>query len=177
MELRKIVANTNSETNLLKYLKIYNDSPLAVNVEKGHLNIYNMLIENNFDQVIRHIVQDSDEEIAMTFAYKVYLSCLFTKRGENYNETNNYGESPLHIAAREGYLSVCHLFINNLERTTFREAKVGDTPLHCAARNGNLAICRLFINKLKDKNPGSINGYTPLHFAAMHGYAAQYSQQ
>ena len=69
-------------------------------------------------------------------------------------------------------MSVCHLFINNLVRSTFREAKVGDTPLHCAARNGNLAICRLFINKLKDKNPGSINGYTPLHFTAMHGYAA-----
>ena len=131
-----------------------------------------MLLENDFDHAITHIVQDSNQETAITFAYKVHLSCLFTKRGENYNETNNYGESPLHIAAREEYLSVCHLFINSLERTTFWDAKMGDTPLHFAVRNGNWAICRLFINKLKDKNPGSIKGYTPLHYAAMQGYAS-----
>lgn len=202
MELRQIIVKTNSEANVLKsfakkvclsfygqitsglgeindsaneYCTVYNNSPLESAVEKGHLNICNMLLHNVLDLETRQIVQQYSDENATSFANKVYLSCLFVRRGQNYNGssgTNNYGESPLHIAAKEGFLSVCHLFIDCLETTTVFDGRLGDTPLHLAARNGNLAITRLFIQRLTDKNPGSTNGYTPLHMASMNGHLA-----
>ena len=46
-------------------------------------------------------------------------------------------------------------------------APVGFTPLHYAAHKGRLEAYRMIAQHLKDKNPASKFGATPLHDAAM----------
>ena len=43
------------------------------------------------------------------------------------------------------------------------------TPLHVAAELGRIEIFKLIIQKAEDKNPETIDGSTPMHFAACRG--------
>lgn len=66
------------------------------------------------------------------------------------NERDSFGETALHIAARNGKLGVCRFL---LDHPQFAEANGldarGHTALHLAARNGHTAICDLLVTHEK----------------------------
>ena len=76
---------------------------------------------------------------------------------------------PLHSAAKNGYLEIWHLIVENVQEKNLRNHN-GETPLHYAAQNGHLEICRLIIEKIQEKNPKHQSGWTPLHSAAENGH-------
>ena len=93
--------------------------------------------------------------------------------------------TPLHLAAKNGNLSICKLIINhvldknptasNIDlEVELTEQRIGTrdqwTPLHLAAYNGHFSVCELIINNISRKNPKDDNGWTPLHSAAQNGH-------
>ena len=91
------------------------------------------------------------------------------------------GNTPLHMAAEYGHLSVCELLISWFERAfpeaielehTNAENNSGYTPLHKAAENGHLSVCQFLIGKIEDKNVKEGFGLTPLSCAARKGHSA-----
>ena len=84
-------------------------------------------------------------------------------------EKNQFGETPLHEAAKEGKVSECKLIVDNVE-DKHRKDNDGWTPLHFAALEGHLSFCPLIVNNVEDKNPKSNDGCTPVHLAAYKGH-------
>ena len=86
-------------------------------------------------------------------------------RIEDKNPKGLFGETPLHWAAGEGHYNVCELILENNGNKNPKDDK-GITPLHKAAARNDLEVCKLIIKNLKDdKNPKSLGGWTPFHFA------------
>ena len=92
--------------------------------------------------------------------------------------TDESGMTPLHYAAKYGYISVCQLL---LEKFTDKNPKnvLDETPFALAVQSDNYLVCELIIRKYKEKNPREdlstiLNspdneGMTPLHLAAANG--------
>ena len=98
------------------------------------------------------------------------------------NPANKVGSTPLHVAAKEGYVSICKMIMK--EKKENPKDKEGETPLHGAAENGHLDIYKLIIKNIcgkspkecKDRtvNPRDNTGLSPLHLAAINGHIEIY---
>lgn len=96
-------------------------------------------------------------------------------RGADPNVLNNEGESPLHVACREGRADLVALLLDRGGEIEARDSS-GATPLFFAVMGGNLATIRLLLDrgaKLKAKLPdsaGPMAGTTPLMAAQQFGH-------
>ena len=78
--------------------------------------------------------------------------------------------TPYHIAAADGQLEVCKLFLETLTDKNPYNTQQDFTPLHLAALFGRLEVCKLISESIEDKNPVAIDGWLPLHCAASRGH-------
>ena len=89
-------------------------------------------------------------------------------RGANVNARDEYGWTPLHLAAYRGYAEVARLLLDRGANVDARD-DVGDTPLHWAAHDGHLDVVELLLEHGADVNARAKDGATPLHAAAVNG--------
>ena len=106
-----------------------------------------------------------------------YCANLIKNDAINY-PTDESGMTPLHYAAKYGYISVCQML---LEKFTDKNPKcqLDETPFLLAVESNNYFVCELIIRKCKESYPRRdlftiINspdneGITPLHVAAYKG--------
>ena len=78
--------------------------------------------------------------------------------------------TPLHSAARRGFLDICDLLLKDSRV----EAAVGlgsgwVQPFHLACMSGNRELCELFLRNGADITSNSRSKYTPLHVASYQG--------
>ena len=116
------------------------------------------------------------------------MSCKYWKREKMHVICE---VTPLHLAAKNGNLSVCKLIIENVldknptasnlnpplggrrqydSTKNYMETEDRWTPLHLAASNGHFSVCELIIDNISEKNPEDQFGWTPLHSAAQNGH-------
>eukprot|EP00050_Salpingoeca_kvevrii_P004267 m.248314 g.248314 ORF g.248314 m.248314 type:complete len:342 (+) comp10972_c0_seq22:664-1689(+) len=90
------------------------------------------------------------------------------------DDEDEYNETPLHCAARDGNLYQAKRAIR-LGANIHALGRFNDTPLHYAARSGEEDIARLLISKGADVNRTNKSGQTPLFLAVResHGELAQ----
>jgi len=62
---------------------------------------------------------------------------------EENNPPDDYGNTPLHLAAKEGHLDVCRLIMDQVEDKHPRN-DAGETPLKLALNEGHYNIAELF---------------------------------
>ena len=158
-----------------KYLRKWYMTPLHLAAESGQPGAYHLIMENVVDKNPLNMIADT-------------MGCKYLKR----EKLHEFGvATPLHLAAKNGHLSVCKLIIENVldKNPTASQIKIGDwshlqslygeqrldtrdrwTPLHLAANNGHFSVCELLINNISMKNPEDQHGWTPLHSAAQNGY-------
>lgn len=84
------------------------------------------------------------------------------------NIEDNYGKTPLHIAARSGSLNIVKYLVNKSADINAKD-KYDNTPLHLAADSGELDIVKYLIIKDNNINAEGERGWTPLHIAAKNG--------
>ena len=70
---------------------------------------------------------------------------------EEKNLPDNLGNTPLHVAAKNGHLEVCRAVIGTLDDKNPRNNN-GITPFTLAAQQGHLEICRLIVNQMEAKD-------------------------
>ena len=66
------------------------------------------------------------------------------------NPPNDRRITPLHLAAENGFLSICKYIIDRIDDKNPGD-ETGRTPLHFAAQNGHIGICELIINNTDTK--------------------------
>ena len=81
------------------------------------------------------------------------------------NPADNWGKTPLHMAAENGHIDVYSLICETANnKNPPDEEKV--TPLHLAAEKGLLLMCRAILTYVpEDKNAFDENGKTPCDLA------------
>lgn len=67
------------------------------------------------------------------------------------NDLDQFGQTPLHIAAFEGHIDIVELLVNNSASLSLQD-KNGWTSLHCAASNRHLSIVERLIEAEADLN-------------------------
>ena len=151
-----------------KYLQCLFDTPLHLAADRGQLGAYQLIMEN---------VDNKNPINSIT----PEMRWKYMKRRVVY-ELGSYGITPLHLAAKNGHLSVCKLIIKNVVDKNPAGGKMVTkswmhpvwidqwTPLHLAAYTGHFSVCKLIINNVVEKNPGDQTGWTPLHSAAQNGH-------
>lgn len=95
---------------------------------------------------------------------------IAVEMGCDVNATDNFGETPLHYAAKKGHQTILLFLIQNNAKTNEKNRE-GNTPLHLAVSNGHERCTKALIfcseDGVNDKNN---IGNTPLHIAAKLGY-------
>ncbi len=81
-----------------------------------------------------------------------------------FSKDEQYGQTPLHIAAFYGHKDVAEFLLANKADVNAR-AKNGSTPLHLAAGRGNKEIVELLLANKAEVNAVDNEGWTPLHSA------------
>lgn len=83
---------------------------------------------------------------------------------------DDYGETPLSWAARNGQKEVVEVLLANNVDVNAADNKIGYTPLHCAASKNRKAIVELLLANSADVNARTNEGSASLHFVAFGGY-------
>ena len=80
--------------------------------------------------------------------------------GVDVNATDEYGDTPLHIAVFYGYIGICELLLKNKANVNAINKK-GSTPLHIAELYGYIGICELLLDNGANVNITNEWGDTP----------------
>ena len=155
--LDKIFSNfPKGTTQSQQYFK-WDNTPLHIAAESGHLAAYNLIMENVGDK----------NPIGMNL---VPLKILGVKKPNQLRSDVHTEYTPLHLAAINGHLSTCKLIIENVVEKN-PSNKYLFTPLHAAAANGNYSIFQMIIASIQgNRNPRDILGITPLQIASAYGH-------
>lgn len=86
--------------------------------------------------------------------------------GADINKKNGQGQTPLHIAARNGSKNVAEVLIERGAKVGAKDNE-GRTPLHLASENGHAPVIDLLIANRAQVNSRDKMGRTPLHHAAL----------
>ncbi len=108
---------------------------------------------------------------AAVFSKETFIKPLLAK-GEDLNNVDDFGQTPLMKAAENGNLEIVQLLIENkadVNKSTLasqRSNRVGWTALHFAAMSGENKVIKELVNDSAKINATTENGYTALSVAA-----------
>ena len=160
----ELVAQLDADPTLLEARDAYIDRPpLAWAVEYGHLELAKELLDRGADVHVR------TPRVGLSFRPHEYSEYPVT-RGRN--PRRQYGETPLHIAARRGHREIAALLIErgadvDVRCRTYRD-RWGQTPLGAAAYAGQLGIMKLLLDEGADIEIPRDDGRTPLMAGVRH---------
>ncbi|EDO47344.1 predicted protein, partial [Nematostella vectensis] len=145
-------------------------TPIMLAAENGCFESVRVLLDHNANVDIR----DSENKTVLHYAIgvaEILKEILKVKAGTEISRltSNNYrlGNTPLHYAARHGYISTIHEMF-----TIYLRDVQGQTPLHYAARQGSKKALELILeNKPDCLNVTDKNQNTAIHMAALGGHA------
>jgi hypothetical protein len=90
-------------------------------------------------------------------------------QGAEVNAQNEYGYTPLFLAAREGKALMATTLLNRGADVNMK-TRDGLTPLHTACYEGNTEMAELLLNQGADVNARDNDGATPLTWAVKQGH-------
>ncbi|KAK2148618.1 hypothetical protein LSH36_488g00005 [Paralvinella palmiformis] len=85
------------------------------------------------------------------------------------NVKDNFGETSLHYAARDGAINLLRVLLKSNKIFVDVKNKEGLTPLHIASKNRNLKVTDILLQHGADINAPNNKGYTVLMEAAQDG--------
>ena len=72
------------------------------------------------------------------------------KNHENKNPGDNFGKTPLHVAAEKGNFDACKVILKHVQEKN--PVSNGSTPLMLAAKNKHFKVCELIANHCQQTN-------------------------
>ena len=91
---------------------------------------------------------------------------ILLSQGENIDERDKLGWTPLFEAISWGKIETAKLLIKNKASINIVNSE-GNTPLHLASFLGHIELVKLLVNSGAEINAKNNDGQTPLHFAVI----------
>ncbi|KAK2707248.1 hypothetical protein QYM36_015063 [Artemia franciscana] len=174
--IKKVLSESKGELSLTKYILELNANPnlklsrshwtpLHYASIKGNLEISQLLVSNG--ATVDAFTSDGGTPLGWSVIEReVSVTKYLLEQGANPNlEFDQSQCTPLHYAAKDGELEICHLLLLSGALMDALDASKW-TPLHSAARYGNLEICRLLISSGAAVIALDDYKWTPIHYAA-----------
>ncbi|WP_264339070.1 ankyrin repeat domain-containing protein [Wolbachia endosymbiont (group A) of Cydia splendana] len=158
LDIIKLLFNKGANVNATD---MYGQTPLSLAIRRNCRDIVEFLrqAQLDLDRELSNATQDS-----CSGKIKSLVS-----RGANINIRNNDRNTPLHLAAKKGYLCMVKELIENGARVDVKN-RFDETPLHCAAGEGFSDVVKELIRRGANIAARDGNFYrTPLHLAAKEG--------
>eukprot|EP00931_Biecheleriopsis_adriatica_P047466 TRINITY_DN27369_c0_g1_i1.p1 TRINITY_DN27369_c0_g1~~TRINITY_DN27369_c0_g1_i1.p1 ORF type:complete len:326 (-),score=73.82 TRINITY_DN27369_c0_g1_i1:56-1033(-) len=115
------------------------------------------------ENALRKIAQKGDCD-------EIVRLCLL---GTSVNTVNNFGETPLHLAAARGHEQAVRLLVKlGAEVNVVAAEASGVQAVHVAAAGGHESLLRHLVNCKADAKARDADGLTPVHHAAAGGFDA-----
>eukprot|EP01104_Vermistella_antarctica_P017971 TRINITY_DN6516_c0_g1_i2.p1 TRINITY_DN6516_c0_g1~~TRINITY_DN6516_c0_g1_i2.p1 ORF type:complete len:766 (+),score=111.55 TRINITY_DN6516_c0_g1_i2:315-2612(+) len=166
LEWASITSTKNSETNLMRergeLLLRFPDEPTrkewfsflgeCVGAKRQAEDFFNAVTDGSLD-VIDKMLSDHEDVSggrAVQTTFSVHLE-------------NEYGETPLHVAAEAGRHEVVELLIARYGACLDTRDEAQCTPLHCSARSGQLSATQVLIDKEASVDLRTARGCTAVH--------------
>ncbi len=141
----------------------------------GHTKIVTYLLQNNVDPNTRDRFENT-ALIAASEGGHVDVIKLLLNAGAEANVANREGKTPLMGAAARGSENIVRVLLDAGAEIDSKDS-TGETALFYAVKNGFLSTTQILLTRGADTNlknesrvNTSISGYTPLMYAANHGY-------
>lgn len=115
-------------------------------------------------RVLQHGKKGYSLHFAVEKGIKEVITLLLS-RGADVDVKGEDSITPLHIAAKKGYMHTAEDLLNHGACTHSFTLKEGYTLLHFASELGNEEAVKLFLNKGADINASTNGNLTPLHIA------------
>ena len=98
------------------------------------------------------------------------ISKILLQRGADPLIRNDNHLTPLHSAARRGYIELCSLLLKDPRVQASFLNHGNPPPLHMACLSGSREMCELFLKSGVDITSKYSTGFTALHIAAIKGH-------
>ncbi|KAI9782558.1 MAG: hypothetical protein M1839_004802 [Geoglossum umbratile] len=148
-------------------------TPLHLAAGKGNCEAVKLLLENGAEKGARDYKKQIPLHLAASSGdFDTVLGLvgprMITVDKNGLNAADKYGQTPLHVAARDGHHQIVQLLISEGAN---KEARAVDsrTPLHVAASRGKSEVVRALVWKGANKGAKDSNDQTPLHLASENG--------
>jgi len=121
--------------------------------------------QNPFPQTKEYLL-NWELYIALYYGH-IEIAEFLIGKGANINAINKDGDTPLHIAVKEGNKKIAKFLLNQDANININAInKDGDTLLHIAVKEGNKKIAKFLLNQGADINAANKDGDRPLHIAS-----------
>lgn len=144
-------------------------TPLDDACFKGHKDVVKLLISRGANTQIVDKNLWSPIRTAARYEHLDIIEILLNENPANINKGDSGGETPLHVASRQGSVDIMNLL---LERGADIDKPDDDreTPLHSACRTGWESSVRLLLKRGAKTDRTDNRGETPLHAASRTGH-------
>ena len=143
---------------------------LHIAAHHGHLNLCIKLL-NQYEFNLH--IADNDGWAAIHHASSsgsIKLVTLFIERGIDIHLKTKDDQNCLHIAARNGHLNLCKVFVDNYNFDVHLADIHGWTALHCSAENGRFDLFSYILSKGCEIYSKTNSAKNILHLAARNGH-------
>ena len=157
-------------------------------VDKFHKTAIHLAVQNGYCELAEYLLQHVHPmDLPRQAKYTLIQSAAcygqapiikaLVMRGINVNETNELGETPLHLATKDNNLDAMKMLIDMGADVTARIMENGNTPMHYACMYGYQEGALMLLNAGGDAHGlNSLRlGRTPLEFAKDSGYRSLFN--
>ncbi|XP_022789123.1 ankyrin-1-like [Stylophora pistillata] len=141
-------------------------TPVHEAVRRNNTGLVEFLLSK--DEAKIHATCDRWQDIELQTETSSSLVLSYEESKEYYEDVCHCGYSPLHLAARYGYLDVTFTLLKKKAGLGVKDCS-GTTPLHVAACHDHWNIIYILWKLGADITSRSFNGSTPIHSAAACG--------
>ena len=153
-------ANVNARTDS-------GDTPLTLAARDGHDNVVHALLSDS-QCLVDAKGQDGYTALYYSCIYRhVDIVRILINHKANVNARTDSGDTPLTLAARNGYYKLVHVLLSDFQCPVDAKGQDGYNALHYSCRYGYADIARKLVKHKANVNAKTDSGDTPLTLAAI----------
>ncbi|XP_077977581.1 uncharacterized protein LOC144433145 [Glandiceps talaboti] len=165
----QILLQTSEAANIVDTGDNYENTPLHVASQEGHLNIITELFKAGAQIEVCNFEENTPLHLSAKHGRNLTTLELIQGNPDVLYYKNELANTPLHLASMEGHIDTVEILLKEDADVVARNA-IEWTPLDCAAANGSVRTVTALLRAGSPVDPTDKAKNTPLHLAAKNGH-------